>query len=103
MIETQAGFLDDLEANGDARAWAAGDFVSCYPGLPMRYRNQWYLLDDAAPLAFGMGIHGQNLFVDRRNAIVIVKLSSQALPLDARLMAQTMRVVSEIREHLTSL
>jgi len=37
----------------------------------MRYRNHWYLLDGDAPLAFGMGIHGQNLFVDRANEIVI--------------------------------
>ena len=29
-----------------------------------------------------MGIHGQNLFVDAANEIVIAKLSSQAMPLD---------------------
>ena len=31
----------------------------------MHYRSQWYTLRGAQPLLFGMGIHGQNLFVDR--------------------------------------
>lgn len=100
MIETQAGFLEDLERNADPAAWAAGDLAQYYPGLPMRYRNQWYLLDGDAPLAFGMGIHGQNLFVDRKNQIVIAKFSSQAIPLDKARMAQTMQTVSQIREQL---
>jgi hypothetical protein len=100
MIEAQAGFLDDLEANGDPQAWAAGDLVQYYPGLPMRYRNHWYVLDGEAPLAFGMGIHGQNLFIDRAKEIVIAKLSSQALPLDAERMALTMQAVSQIRDFL---
>jgi CubicO group peptidase (beta-lactamase class C family) len=100
MIETREGFLRDLEDNGDANAWAAGDLAQYYPGMPMRYRNQWYVLDGEAPLAFGMGIHGQNLFVDRVNRIVIAKLSSQALPLDAARIAQTMRAVSEMRSLL---
>ena len=76
---------------------AAGDLAHYYPGMPMRYRNQWYVLDGAAPLALGMGIHGQNLFVDRANGIVIAKLSSQVVPLDAARIANTMRAVSEIR------
>jgi CubicO group peptidase (beta-lactamase class C family) len=50
---------------------------------------------------FGMGIHGQNLFVDRANQIVIAKLSSQAMPLDAPRIALTMRAVSELRKHLS--
>jgi hypothetical protein len=100
MIERQPGFLADLEKNGDPAAWAAGDLVQYYPGLPLRYRSQWYLLEGAAPLAFGMGIHGQNLFVDRANGIVIAKLSSQATPLDASRMELTMRAVSQIRAFL---
>jgi hypothetical protein len=66
----------------------------------MRYRNHWYVLDGEAPLAFGMGIHGQNLFIDRAKEIVIAKLSSQALPLDAERMALTMQAVSQIRDFL---
>ena len=53
-----------------------------------------------APLAFGMGIHGQNLFVDRVNDLVIAKFSSQALPIDAARIGLTMRAVSEVRKLL---
>lgn len=70
MIERQA-WIDDIERNGDPKAWAAGDLVQYYPGLPMRYRSQWYVLNGEAPLVFGLGIHGQNLFVDRAGEIVI--------------------------------
>jgi hypothetical protein len=66
----------------------------------MRYRSQWYALHGAAPLVFGLGIHGQNLFIDRRNEIVIAKLSSQALPLDAARIALTLRAVSQLRKLL---
>ena len=100
MSENPNAWIDDIERNGDARAWAAGDLVPYYPGLPLRYRNFWYVLEGAAPLLFGMGIHGQNLFVDRRNELVIAKVSSQAVPLDAARMGLTMRAVSEIRNFL---
>jgi CubicO group peptidase (beta-lactamase class C family) len=101
LIEERAAFLDSL-GQGDAGAWAAGDLVQYFPGLPMRYRSQWYVLDprrdvNAAPLVFGFGIHGQNLFIDRASEIVIAKLSSQAQPLDAPRIALTLRVVSQLR------
>jgi CubicO group peptidase (beta-lactamase class C family) len=96
LIEERSAFLRDL-SQGDRQAWDDGDLRRYYPGMPMRYRSHWYVLDD---LAFGMGIHGQNLFVDAANAIVIAKLSSQALPLDAERMALTMRKVAEVRKAL---
>ena len=99
LIAQRPAFLEDLQ-RGDAAAWAKGDLAFLYPGLPMRYRNQWYVLDGDAPLYFGMGIHGQNLFVDAANELVIAKFSSQATPLDAPRIALTMRAVSQLRKHL---
>src|SRR5688572_6759193 len=99
LIAQRPAFLEDLQ-RGDAAAWAKGDLAFLYPGLPMRYRNQWYVLDGDAPLYFGMGIHGQNLFVDPANELVIAKISSQATPLDAPRIALTMRAVSQLRNHL---
>jgi len=96
----EQGKTERFEREGDPKAWAAGDMAPYYPGLPMRYRNKWYVVDGQAPLAFGMGIHGQNLFVDRVNGIVIAKLSSQAAPMDAARIALTMRAVSELRKFL---
>ena len=45
----------------------AGVFAPFFPGRKMHYRNQWYVDVDNAPLLFGLGIHGQYLFVDRRD------------------------------------
>src|SRR2546426_3855610 len=94
------GWVDDITRNGDPDAWASGSLTSYYPGLPIRYRSKWYVLDGKAPLLFGLGIHGQNLFIDRTREIVIAKVSSQALPLDAGRIALTMRGVSRITEFL---
>jgi CubicO group peptidase (beta-lactamase class C family) len=96
----EQGKTERFEREGDSNAWADGDMAPYYPGLPMRYRNKWYVLDGTAPLAFGMGIHGQNLFVDRVNNIVIAKFSSQAMPMDAARIALTMRAISELRKRL---
>jgi hypothetical protein len=93
-------WIDDITRNGDPDAWAAGSLTRYYPGLPIRYRSKWYVLEGKAPLLFGLGIHGQNLFVDRTREIVIAKVSSQALPLDAARIALTMRGVSRITEFL---
>jgi CubicO group peptidase (beta-lactamase class C family) len=95
-----AGWIDDIARNGDAAAWAAGSFVEYFPGLPIRYRSKWYVEDGEAPLIFGVGIHGQHVFVDRSQEVVIAKVSSQALPLDAPRIALTMRAVSAIIDFL---
>ena len=46
----------------------------------MSYRSGWYALHDAPQTLFAMGIHGQNLFVDRINRVVVAKTSSWAAP-----------------------
>jgi CubicO group peptidase (beta-lactamase class C family) len=99
LIEARPDFLAQL-GQGDAPAWAAGDMAKYYPGLPMRYRSQWYVVDGEAPLVFGIGIHGQNLFIDRASEIVIAKFSSQAAPLDAARIGLTMSMVSQLRKLL---
>lgn len=95
-------WIDDIRRNGDPDAWAAGSFTSYFPGLPIRYRSKWYVQDGEAPMLFGVGIHGQNLFVDRNHGIVIAKVSSQALPLDAARIAATTRMAAAIRQFLAA-
>jgi CubicO group peptidase (beta-lactamase class C family) len=99
LIESRPDFLADLR-RGELAVWASGDLATYYPGLPMRYRSYWYTLEGEAPLFFGMGIHGQNLFIDPDNEIVIAKFSSQAMPLDAARIGLTMRAVSQLRKLL---
>lgn len=98
MLEHPSPWIDDIEKNGDRAAWDKGSFVAYFPRLPIKYRSQWYVLEGQAPLIFAVGIHGQNLFVDRKNELVVAKLSSQAMPLDAARIALTMRAVSQIRK-----
>ena len=100
MIEQPSAWVRDIETGGERAAWDAGSFVAYFPGMPMRYRSQWYILEGETPLVFALGIHGQNLCVDRTNEVVIAKLSSQALPLDAARIALTMRAVSQLRKCL---
>ena len=94
-------WIEDITQKGDAEAWNAGSFVPYFPGAAMHYRDKWYVERGVAPLLFGLGIHGQNLFIDRKREIVIAKHSSQASPLDAGLIALTSRFVSEVRRALS--
>ena len=52
------------------------------------------------PLLFGPGIHEQYLFVDAQRHLVIAKVPSQDLPLDAALIASTLRAVLAVRRAL---
>ena len=47
-------------------------------------------------MLFCLGIHGQNLFVDIENEIVIAKFSSQAQPLDVACIGSTGRLVGAL-------
>jgi len=100
MIEHPSPWIEDIERNGDRQAWDAGSFPY-FPGMPIHYRSQWYVLHGASPLIFGLGSYGQNLFIDRKNELVIAKFSSQALPFDPERIGLTMRAVSQIRKSLS--
>lgn len=94
-------WIDDLSAGGDAEAWNVGDFVDHFPNLPIRYRSKWYTLDGENPILFCLGIHGQYLFVDRANELVIAKHSSRGMPLDQVEEMLTIQTVLAIRNFLS--
>ena len=94
-------WIADIIENGDAAAWNASTFVDLYPGLTMHYRAKWYVERGRQPLLFGMAIHGQNLFVDPANELVIAKFSSQPPPLDTGLIAATGAGVNAVRRALS--
>ena len=91
-------WLDDIAANGDPEAWSAGNFAEYLPNA--RYRSKWYVDDSAGPLLFGLGIHGQYLFVDAERQLVVAKVSSQEQPLDAARITSTLRAVFAVRRAL---
>jgi len=63
----------------------------------MSYRNDWYTIDDDPLILFAMGVHGQNLFVDRKNAMIIAKFSSRGERIDPRALMPTHASVAEFR------
>ncbi|MBN8944957.1 MAG: serine hydrolase [Rhizobiales bacterium] len=76
-----AEFVERLWSGGDRGVWAEGSQKLLYPGGS--YRAYWYETGTGA-LA-GLGIFGQCVWIDRQSETVAVRLSSQALPVDAGL------------------
>lgn len=95
-----AAWIDDITTAGDPEAWRAGPFVPYFPGRHIHYRAKWYVERGTHPVMSGFGIHGQHLFVDRARQIVVVKFSSQALPLDGDAIRITYRAMDAIRSLL---
>ncbi len=94
-------WLADILQNGDPDAWNASTFVEYFPGLAMHYRAKWYVERGRTPLLSGLGIHGQNLFIDPASEIVIAKFSSQGPPLDVDLISVTRAAVDAVRKALS--
>lgn len=90
-------WIGDIAEAGDNAAWNAGNFAPFFPNWEMHYRSKWYVHRGLAPMLFGVGVHGQNLFVDAEAGLVIAKCSSQALPLDERMIRLTSRWVDAVR------
>jgi CubicO group peptidase (beta-lactamase class C family) len=91
--------IEDIVNGGDAEAWAKGEWGQAFGFISpnMRYRSGWYMVDDEPRVMFAMGIHGQNLFVDRTRRIVIAKFSSQAQRIDYRALPLTHLMEKQIR------
>jgi CubicO group peptidase (beta-lactamase class C family) len=85
--------VDELWEGGNREVWAAGEQRLLYPGGSYRYF--WYETGTGA-LA-GMGIHGQQVWIDRATKTVIVRQASETLPvndgLDQRVIAM-MKAIS---------
>lgn len=91
-----ACWIHDIRINGDARAWAQGDFARLIPGG--KYRNQWYVLGGGQLCA--IGIHGQWIYVDSENGIVVVRMSSQPLADDDELDSKTLKLFTALTARL---
>jgi CubicO group peptidase (beta-lactamase class C family) len=95
-----AAWLEDLWAGGDREAWRKGQFAPAFPGREMSYRGGWYRIHGDPDFLFAMGVHGQNLFIDRASGLVIAKLSSVANPFDPRVVTLIHRGADELRRYL---
>ena len=93
-------WIDDIADNQNGQAWKAGEWGSLFPYQAMSYRGGWYVIDDEPRTLFAMGIHGQNLFVDRANRLVVAKFSSQVPRVDYPAWMLTHRALPEFRRLL---
>ena len=96
--------IDDLMDKGDPEAWRTGEWGKSFSFISpnMRYRNGWYVVDDQPRTLFAMGIHGQNLFVDRANKIVMVKFSSWKQRIDHLALGLTHRSFERLQQSLAA-
>ena len=93
-------WITDIKSNGSKQAWDKGDFAQYYPSIDMSYRSKWYAerIGNDEKIIFGLGVHGQHLFVDIEKELVIAKFSSQPLPLDKEMIQLTTRWVNALRD-----
>jgi hypothetical protein len=91
-------WIDDLTQGGDREAWRTGEWGQTFAFISrdMSYRAGWYSVHSDPKLLFAMGTHGQNLFIDRANKLVIAKLSSQANRIDPGAIWLTHMAVPEL-------
>jgi CubicO group peptidase (beta-lactamase class C family) len=94
-----ATWVSDVFMNGDPDAWAKGDFADYFPGRTMHYRNKWYVERGQSPMAFCIGIHGQNLYVIPDQQLVIAKTSSRPKPLDPSVSVLNLKMVEALKKH----
>ncbi len=87
-------WIDDILTNGDREAWKRGDMATLLP--QGRYRSKWYVIGNDHGAWTGIGIHGQWLYIDPKDKLVIAKFSSQALPVDDPMDLRLLRFFEQV-------
>ncbi|HEV7601127.1 MAG TPA: serine hydrolase [Bradyrhizobium sp.] len=75
-----AAWIDDISARGDPDAWARSEFADIFPQAS--YRSQWYRIDRDRGVLVAYGIHGQFIYINPQAELVIIRMASEATPLD---------------------
>ena len=91
-------WIKDIVSNGDPQAWKDGDFYEVLGQRDMHYRSKWYIQREVKPMIFGIGIHGQFLFVDPDRKLSVAWFSSQNSALDSKHLEKTLATIEGIRE-----
>lgn len=73
-------WIDDINERGDPEAWARSELADIFPQAS--YRNQWYRIDRAKAVLCALGIHGQWIYIHPEAELVIIRMASEATPLD---------------------
>lgn len=91
-------WIEQTLNGGDRLAWQAGDMSYILPDG--RYHNKWYQVGNSDRCFMGLGIHGQWLFINPATDVVIVKFSSQPLPLDDPLDIEWAKLLSRLSHEI---
>ena len=73
-------WIDDINQRGDPDAWARSELAEIFPQAS--YRSQWYRIDRDRGVLIAFGIHGQFIYVHPDAEVVIIRMASEATPLD---------------------
>lgn len=94
-----ADWVDDIRTAGDRGAWQRGSMAKFLP--QGKYRSKWYQTGNDSGAFFGIGIHGQWIYIDPPSEVVIAKMSAQKLPVDEPLDALTLRCFAAVVQALS--
>jgi CubicO group peptidase (beta-lactamase class C family) len=73
-------WIDDINTRGDPQAWARSELADVFPEAS--YRSQWYRIDRDRGVLVAFGIHGQWIYIHPDAELVIIRMASEATPLD---------------------
>jgi CubicO group peptidase (beta-lactamase class C family) len=73
-------WIDDINERGDPVAWAASELADLFPQAS--YRSKWYRIDRERGVLVALGIHGQWIYIHPEAELVIIRMASEATPLD---------------------
>ena len=91
-----AWWVEDIRNNGNSDAWQKGEFADLFP--KGRYRSKWYQTGLASGAFCAIGIHGQWLWIDPQNEVVIAKVSTQPEPVNDEIDMLLINTFEEIAE-----
>ena len=112
MMLTNAGQLDGrqivpaewIEDTIVGEPHSAADYAASeYAALGLsHYRNQVWVKDSAKQVMLALGIHGQIIYADRLNDIVIVKLSTQPASVELPMFVDAFSAMDAIADTLSA-
>ena len=73
-------WIDDIITQGDPAAWARSELAEMFPQAS--YQSKWYQIDRTKHVLCALGIHGQWIYIHPDAELVIVRMASEATPLD---------------------
>ena len=87
QILPEAWINEIIDSGGDREAWKLGEFASLLP--KGSYHNKWWQSGNSDQVIYVLGIHGQYLYINPLQNLVISCFSSRPTPLDMEVEMET--------------